>query len=169
MPVLSTEAVLPLPREEVFPFFAKAENLERITPDSLRFRIVSPLPIRMEEGALIDYRLKVGGLPQRWRTRISLWDPPNRFADEQIKGPYKKWFHTHTFEECEEGTRMIDRVEYELPFQPFGNWVHPLIRRQLRAIFTYRNAHIGEYFSIPGGKGVVRGPVKIEAKSSRFT
>lgn len=159
MPTLQTEAIIPLPREEVFSFFAKAENLERITPDSLRFEILTPSPVRMEEGTLIDYRIRIGGVPQRWRTRISLWEPPFRFADEQLKGPYRRWFHTHTFEEVEEGTRMADRVEYELPFGVFGRMGHPLIRRQLRKIFTHRNATIGDHVPIPAGKGVARGPV----------
>lgn len=160
MPTLRAEAVLPLPRDRVFPFFAEAENLERITPDSLRFEILTPPPIRMVEGALIDYRIRIGGIPQRWRTRISLWEPPLRFADEQIKGPYRRWFHTHTFEEVDGGTRMIDVVEYALPFGPLGRLGHPLIRRQLRKIFTHRNGSIGEHLPIPPGKSIVRWPVE---------
>jgi len=159
MPSLRTEAVLPLPRDEVFAFFAEAGNLERITPDSLRFEILTPSPIRMGEGVLIDYRIRIGGVPQKWRTRISLWDPPFRFADEQLKGPYRRWFHTHSFEEEENGTRMTDHVDYELPFGALGRLGHPLIRRQLRKIFTHRNATIGEFLPIPDGTGIIRGPV----------
>lgn len=160
MPTLLAEAVIPLPREEVFPFFAEAGNLEKITPGSLRFEILTPQPLSMEAGTLIDYRLRIAGIPQRWRTRISIWDPPVRFADEQLRGPYRRWFHTHTFEECEVGTRMGDRVEYELPFGRPGRLVHPLIRRQLRSIFTYRNASIGRHLDLPEGRGVVVGPVR---------
>jgi len=149
-----------MPREEVFPFFAAAENLEKITPDSLHFEIITPQPIEMKEGALIDYRLKIGGIPQRWRTKISLWEPPFRFADEQLKGPYRRWFHTHTFEECSEGTRMIDHVDYILPFGPLGQLGHPLIRMQLKKIFTHRNAMIGEHLKIPKESGIVLGPVE---------
>lgn len=162
MPSLLTEAVIPLPRDEVFPFFAEAGNLERITPDSLKFEILTPSPILMAEGTLIDYKIRIAGVPQRWRTRISIWEPPVRFADEQLKGPYKKWFHTHSFEECAEGTRMTDRVDYELPFGMLGKMIHPLIRRQLRTIFTYRNTTIGDLFSLPKGEGLVRGPVRFE-------
>lgn len=162
MPTLKTEAVLPLPREEVFPFFAEAENLEKITPASLRFEILTPRPITMAEGLLIDYRLRIAGIPQRWRTRISRWEPPYRFTDEQLKGPYRKWEHTHTFHECEEGTRMVDEVNYELPFGPLGNLAHPLIRMQLRKIFNHRNQVIGEFFTLPDSKGIIRMPVLFE-------
>jgi len=160
MPFLKTEAIIPLSREEVFPFFSKAENLERITPDSLKFEILTPPPIEMEEGLLIDYRIKIGGLPQKWRTEISKWDPPFRFVDKQLKGPYRKWVHTHTFRECPEGTQMIDEVEYELPLAPLGNVVHPLIRMQLKKIFSHRNTVISEFFTLPDGKGIIRGPVE---------
>ncbi|MBC2601306.1 SRPBCC family protein [Puniceicoccus vermicola] len=159
MPFLQTEAIIPLPREEVFPFFALAENLEKITPDSLKFEILTPLPIEMEEGVLIDYRLRIGGIPQSWQTLISRWDPPFQFVDEQMKGPYRKWVHTHTFRECDAGTEMTDRVEYELPFGPLGKIAHPIIRRQLRKIFTHRNAVIGDFFTIPKSSGIVRGPI----------
>jgi len=161
VPFLRSEAIIPLPRDEVFPFFAEAENLERITPGSLRFEITSPLPIRMAEGTLIDYRLRIAGIPQRWRSRIQLWDPPSRFSDEQVRGPYKKWLHTHAFEECAEGTRMIDTVEYELPFGFFGRMRNPIIRRQIRSIFSYRNQKIGDCFLLPKGKCVVQGPIEI--------
>jgi len=163
MPKLRTEAIIPLPREEVFPFFAEAENLEKITPASLRFEILTPQPIQMAEGLLIDYRLRIGGLPQRWRTRISLWDPPFRFADEQLKGPYRKWFHTHTFYDSDEGTRMVDEVDYELPLAPLGNVAHPLIRMQLKKIFSHRNRVIGDFLPLPPSKGIIRGPIEFLA------
>ncbi len=163
MPTLESEAVIPLPRDAVFPFFAKAENLEKITPSSLRFEILTPLPIEMEEGLQIDYRLRIAGIPQRWRSLISQWDPPLCFVDEQLKGPYRKWVHTHTFRECEQGTRMTDRVEYELPLLPLGNLAHPLIRFQLRKIFTHRNTVIGDFLPLPPSAGIICGPIRFSS------
>lgn len=137
---LRTELSLPLPREEVFEFFAHAGNLERITPDELGFEIVTPLPIEMRQDTVIDYRICLHGLTMRWRTLIPVWNPPYEFVDEQIKGPYKTWIHRHTFEEVSlKETKMIDYVRYELPFTPLGDLAYPLIRRQVEGIFAHRN------------------------------
>lgn len=136
--VLNTDVTLPLPIEEVFAFFARAENLEAITPPELRFRIVSPTPIDVREGALIDYRLSLFGISFGWRTRICSWDPPNRFVDEQLRGPYREWHHTHYFETVPGGTRMRDVVRYQLPFSPLGDLAFPIVRRQLKRIFDHR-------------------------------
>ena len=109
------EMVQEVPRAlaEVFPFFAAPENLEAITPPWLRFRILTPSPIPMREGALIDYRISLRGIPLRWRTRIDAYEPPRMFIDRQIRGPYLLWEHTHLFEEVADGrgvrTRMTDR------------------------------------------------------------
>jgi ligand-binding SRPBCC domain-containing protein len=135
---LKTVTHLPLPLEEVFDFFACAENLELITPPELQFRILTPQPIVMERGSLIDYRLRLHKIPFRWRTLISLWNPPHSFVDEQLRGPYRKWIHTHRFEPNGEGTRMIDEVKYELPLWPLGKIAHVFVRPRLELIFLYR-------------------------------
>jgi ligand-binding SRPBCC domain-containing protein len=144
---LETQAILPLPRPQVFEFFSDAANLERITPPRLRFRILTPLPIEMGEGTLIDYRLSMRGVPFRWRTRIDVWQPSLRFVDRQLRGPYALWEHEHTFSEVDGGTRVSDRVRWALPLGPVGDLARGFVRWELDAIFRYREAATRECLS----------------------
>lgn len=141
--VFRTELLIPRPRPEVFDFFSRASNLERITPPFLKFQIKTPEPIEMRQGALIDYTLRIHGIPALWRTEIAEWEPPYCFVDRQLKGPYKLWHHTHTFSAESGGTRMVDQVRYEVPLGPLGDIVHALfVRKDVTDIFKYRNSEI---------------------------
>jgi ligand-binding SRPBCC domain-containing protein len=136
---LQRQQFFPRPRAEIFPFFADAANLEAITPAFLQFRFLTPLPIEMRPGALIEYQIRLFGIPLRWQTRIEEYDPPLRFVDVQLRGPYRLWHHTHEFHEVEGGTLMVDLVRYQMPLGPLGRLVHALfIRRTLDRIFDYR-------------------------------
>ena len=139
-----SSVLLPRPRGEVFPFFADARNLERLTPPWLRFAMLTPAPVEMKQGALIDYRLRLRGVPVRWRSEITAWEPPLRFVDEQRQGPYRLWIHEHRFEEAEGGTLAHDAVRYAVP----GGWLvdRLLVRRDLERIFEYRCAELRDLF-----------------------
>jgi ligand-binding SRPBCC domain-containing protein len=143
---LKREQLVPRPRPEVFAFFADAANLERITPPALRFEIITPLPIVMAEGTRIDYRLRLFGVPFRWRSLISHWNPEESFVDEQLSGPYALWVHKHTFIEQGDRTLVRDEVRYRLPLAPLGDLSLPLVRLQLARIFDHRARVLRELF-----------------------
>jgi ligand-binding SRPBCC domain-containing protein len=137
---LQREQYVARPLADVFDFFAEAHNLERITPPWLSFTVLTPDPIEMRVGALIDYRLRVHGIPLRWTSRIEDWEPGRSFVDRQLRGPYGLWHHRHTFAEEGQGTVVGDEVDYAMPFGALGDLAHPLfVRRDLERIFTYRH------------------------------
>ena len=147
--VLTSEVLIPRSRSDVFSFFSDAHNLEKITPDFLNFKILTPAPIEMRVGAKIDYQIRLHGIPLRWRTNICLWQPEERFADQQIRGPYRSWHHEHIFEDeyCDEhgpSTRMTDVVHYSVWL---GRLIEPLfVRKDLLRIFEYRQQRVSELF-----------------------
>lgn len=138
---------IPYNLETVFPFFCDARNLEKITPPYIHFRIQKLSTDRIEEGTLIDYKLRIKGLPFRWRTRICTFKPMESFSDEQLKGPYKLWHHTHSFTPMKNGTMMTDRVVYQMPFGILGDFVRlVVVHRDVKAIFAYRSKVIETLF-----------------------
>jgi ligand-binding SRPBCC domain-containing protein len=146
--VLERQQWLEASRDGVFRFFAQAENLERITPPWLHFRIQTPQPIEMQVGTRIDYRIRLAGLPLRWRTHITAWEPGSRFVDTQERGPYRLWEHLHEFEVRGNGVLMTDRVRYALPFAPLDRIAHGVaVRAALAAIFDYRFRRVREIFA----------------------
>ena len=141
---LKRELIVPAPLDDVFAFFGEPDNLERLTPPMLKFNIVSVSDRPLKPGALIRYRLRVHGLPMGWTTLISEWEPPYRFVDEQLKGPYRLWHHTHTFESHPKGTLVRDEVRYAMWG---GRLIHELIvKRYLQRIFDFRTQTLQELF-----------------------
>ena len=150
--VLTREQILPGDPDEVFGFFANAFNLEAITPPWLRFRVLTPGPVHLAPGALIQYRLELHRIPIRWLTRIETWVAGERFVDVQIRGPYRLWHHTHTFEAHDGGTLVRDRVRYALPLGLLGELAHRLlVRRDLERIFDFRQASVARMLGAPSG------------------
>lgn len=148
---LHVEQIVPQPLDEVFSFFSRPENLAEITPASMGFVIITPSPIEMKSGALISYTIRLLFTRVRWTSLITLYEPPHKFVDEQLRGPYSFWHHTHTFSKTAEGTLIVDDVRYAIPLSFIGRVVHSLfIRRQLRRIFTYRAEAVGRVFSVSG-------------------
>lgn len=148
---------LPRPREQVFEFFSDAGNLEAITPAFLHFRILTPRPIELRSGSLIDYRLRLFGVPFSWQTRIESFDPPDQFTDVQLRGPYARWHHRHEFWEVPGGTLMVDTVDYAIGWGPLGPMARELfVARTLERIFDYRRARVSQLLV---GSSVDRGAV----------
>jgi ligand-binding SRPBCC domain-containing protein len=138
------ELILKVPLEEVFAFFGEARNLEKLTPSWLRFEVLTEGPINMAPGTLIDYRIYWRGIPMRWRTEIEVWEPPHRFVDRQLRGPYRLWRHEHVFAETDDGTSVIDRVEYA----PIGGVIAQrlAVAKDVRKIFAYRHEALAKIF-----------------------
>lgn len=145
--ILERTQIIKRPRQEVFDFFADALNLEQITPPELNFHIITAQPIEVKKGTLIDYTLKLRGIPLIWKTEITEWNPPHSFVDTALKSPYKQWIHLHSFAEGENGeTVMTDYVRYRLPFEPFGDLANWYVKKELAYIFDYRYKVIEEIF-----------------------
>ena len=149
---LATWQWLPRPRPEVFAFFSDARNLERITPAFLNFHVLTADPIEMRAGAIIDYRLRLRGIPLRWQSEITAWEPPARYADVQRRGPYRQWDHTHDFEEQDGGTLVRDRVLYRLLGPDVLTRVVNaiLVEPDTRRIFTFRHAALDDCLGLGG-------------------
>ena len=145
--VFHAEQDVPRPLDEVFEFFSRAENLQELTPAWLHFRILDVKPSPVRKGTLIRYALRWRVFPIRWTTEIVEWDPPHRFVDVQLKGPYKSWHHEHRFAAEGAGTRIYDEVQYGLPFGVFGAIAHRLkVRDDVETIFAYRKEVVANLF-----------------------
>lgn len=143
---LQTSQIIKRPLQEVFSFFSKAENLEILTPPFLKFKILSPVPITMSQGIFIDYRISLRGIPLKWRTEITNWNPPHSFTDVQVKGPYRLWQHTHKFTECAEGTLVEDKVNYKVLGGRLAECI--FVRPDLKRIFGFRQTKLLEIFPV---------------------
>ena len=145
---LTARQVVDAPLDRVFPFFADARNLGRITPPWVRFEMLTEGPVEMKVGTTLDYRVRIRGLPIKWQSLITAWEPPHRFADVQTKGPYRDWIHEHRFEADGDRTIVHDVVRYRVPL---GRLVEPfLVRPDVRKIFTYRAESIPRLISADG-------------------
>ena len=140
---LTSTLALQQPIDLVFSFFSDAHNLEKLTPSWLKFRVLTPAPIPIERGTTIDYRLRIHGVPIRWTSEINVWEPPHVFTDRQLRGPYRRWEHEHTFDENGNGTLVGDRVGFEVPG---GRLPGRLASTDVRRIFAYRRERLSELF-----------------------
>lgn len=142
------EQLVPHPVDKIFEFFSRAENLQAITPDWLNFEILKVDPSPVRQGTLIDYKLRLHGLPLRWQSEVVEWDPPHTFVDVQVRGPYKLWHHTHRFIAEGNSTRIVDEVLYQLPFGILGALAQRLmVRRDVERIFSFRQQKIASLFT----------------------
>ena len=149
--VFTAEQLVPFPRETVFGFFSDARNLEAITPPWLGFRIVEQSTEKIEQGTELTYRLRIHGLTMTWRSRIDEWIPDQRFVDVQLKGPYAKWHHTHSFHDRGTATLIRDRVLYRLPMGLPGQWIGGrFVASDIKKIFAYRAARTDALLSAAG-------------------
>ena len=139
---------MPISILEAFDFFSDPRNLERLTPDLVHFQFLKPPPDKVSPGTILEYRLRLYGLPVKWRTRIEIVEPPTRFVDVQDKGPYAMWRHTHSFREVDAGhTEIRDQVEFAMPLGPLGEIAYRLlVTRSLKQIFDYRAAALRELY-----------------------
>ncbi len=144
---LRSSVLLEHSRESLFAFFSDAFQLQRITPDWLNFRILTPAPIIIQRGSLIDYQIRLHGIPIRWRSEIASWEPPYAFSDRQVNGPYRQWEHLHRFESLATGTLASDDVCYRVPGGRLMNWL--LVEKDLIRIFEYRRQRMQELFPPP--------------------
>ena len=146
---LEFEQFIDLPIDDVFSFFSKPENLSLITPARLKFDILTPTPLKMKEGQLVDYSLRIMYIIKlHWRTLITHYEKPYKFVDQQLKGPYTLWHHTHTFEEKDGGTLIRDELKYAIPFGILGRIVHALyVKYDIRSIFRYRQKILDDIFT----------------------
>lgn len=143
---LTCETTVPRSIDETFAFFEDPRNLSRITPEWLKFTMKTG-GVEMRKGAEIDYTIHWLGLPMKWRTLISGYEPPHSFEDTQIKGPYRLWVHSHTFEATRQGTLVRDSVSYSLPLGALGRLAHAaMVGRQLQGIFIYRQKMLAALF-----------------------
>jgi len=150
---IDRETWLPCTIDEVFPFFADASNLSVLTPDWLQFQVVSEIPVEMAVDTRIDYRIRLHGIPLKWTSRISHWEPPLFFVDEQVRGPYRLWIHEHRFEAADGGTRVWDHVRY-------GVWGGRVVNRlmvepDLERIFQFRADRLHQRFGSPSERGAM--------------
>ena len=135
---------VPRPLDEVFAFFSDATNLQALTPPWLHFQILTPAPIAMHPGTLIDYRIRLHGIPLSWQSEITDWSPPRRFVDQQRRGPYRRWVHTHTFGTEGIGTRVSDHVEFDVPL---GWLTGSFVLRDVEKIFAFRRQVLVKRFA----------------------
>jgi ligand-binding SRPBCC domain-containing protein len=144
--ILERSQRVEVPIERAFDFYGDFANLEPLTPPWLHFEVTTPGEVKFRPGTLLDYRLRLHGVPLRWQTRIETWEPPTGFVDTQVKGPYSRWEHTHMFERDGDGATVIrDRVRYAIPLGPLGALAHRLfVRRDLERIFDYRGKAVAQ-------------------------